>query len=142
MTKLTPHFTFEELTVTSKAEYIKYNQKVANSIYNDIYKLALFAEQVRAILGVPMTITSGFRYSELNDAVGGSPNSQHAKAEAIDFIPGKGMTIDEAFDILRKSKLVYGQIIKERSGAKEWVHISMGFKQQALVYGDGKYVNV
>ena len=139
MTKLTPHFTFEELTTTNNADFLAFNQKSAGIIREHIYKLALFAEQVRAILNVPMTITSGFRCPELNDSIGGSPTSQHTKAEAIDFIPGKGMTIDEAFDIIRHSKLVYGQLIKERSGNKQWVHVSMGYKQQALTYVDGSY---
>lgn len=139
MQKITPHFTFEELTTTNNTAFLQYNRKSAGIITEHIYKLALFAEQVRAIIGVPMTITSGFRCPELNDDIGGSPTSQHTKAEAIDFIPGKGMTIDEAFDIIRHSKLVYGQLIKERSGSSIWIHISMGYKQQALTYVNGTY---
>lgn len=139
---LTPHFTLEELTYTSNKNYAESNKKSAMFVFEHVYKLALFAEQVRVILNVPMTITSGFRCAGLNEAIGGSSTSQHVKAEAIDFIPGKGMTIDEAFDIIRKSNLVYGQLIKERSGSKQWIHVSMGYKQQALTYLDGKYQNI
>ena len=139
---LTPHFTLEELSYTSYKSFAEINIKSARMIFEHIYKLALFAEQVRAIIKVPMTITSGFRCGGLNEVLGGSDTSQHVKAEAIDFIPGKGMTIDEAFDIIRKSNLVYGQLIKEQSGSKQWIHVSMGYKQQALTYLDGKYQNI
>ena len=138
--KLTNHFSFEELTVTNySAEMLALNRKRATIIQDHIYKLALFAEQVRAILDVPMIITSGFRCTELNEAIGGSATSQHATAQAIDFVPGKFMTVEEAYDKLRKSRLVYGQLIIEHSKGKEWVHVSMGYKRENLKYNDGKY---
>lgn len=137
--KLTPHFNFDELVYTSNAELKELNRKRAVLIQDHIYKLALFAEQVRAILDVPMVITSAFRCQELNEAVGGSSTSQHANAQAIDFIPGKFMTIEEAYDKIRKSRLIYGQLIIEHSKGKEWIHISMGYKRENLKYNDGKY---
>lgn len=136
--KLTPHFTFLELINTSHKDLLAINKTSAEKIKEDIYKLALFAEQVRAILSVPMTITSGYRCKELNKAVGGSSTSQHTKAEAIDFIPSK-MTVSQAYDKLRTSCLVYGQLIIEHSGSKEWVHVSMGYKKENLKYNNGKY---
>ena len=138
--KLTTHFTFEELTTTNcSKELLELNRKRATLIQDYIYQLALFAEQVRAFLDVPMIITSGFRCEELNEAVGGSSTSQHAKAQAIDFIPGKFMTVEKAYDILKESKLIYGQLIIEHSKGKEWVHVSMGYKRENLKYNEGKY---
>ena len=135
---LTPNFNFSEMTYTSHKELLAINKTSAEKIKEDIYKLALFAEQVRAILCVPMTITSGYRCKELNKAVGGSYTSQHTKAEAIDFIPSK-MTVSQAYDKLCASCLVYGQLIIEHSGSKEWVHVSMGYKKENLNYNNGKY---
>lgn len=141
--KLTPHFTLEELTTTTVSkEMAEKNVRYAAIIPDQIFILALFAEQVRFILKVPMTITSGFRCEALNKAVGGSPTSQHTLAQAIDFLPGKGMGIDKAFDILKNSCLLYGQLIKERSGKSEWIHVSMGYKRENLKYIDGKYKKV
>ena len=141
--KLTPHFTFEELTNTNVSkEMLEKNKRYAAIIPDQIFILALFAEQVRFVLDVPMTITSGFRCEALNKAIGGSDNSQHMLAQAIDFLPGKGMSIDKAFDILKNSCLLYGQLIKERSGKSEWIHISMGYKRENLKYIDGKYKKV
>lgn len=135
---LTPNFNFSEMTYTSHKNLLAINKTSAEKIKEDIYKLALFAEQVRAILCVPMTITSGYRCKELNKAVGGSSTSQHTKAEAIDFIPSK-MTVSQAYDKLRISCLVYGQLIIEHSGSKEWIHVSMGYKKENLKYNNGKY---
>lgn len=141
--KLTPHFTLEELTTTTVSkEMAEKNARYAAIIPDQIFVLALFAEQVRYVLGVPMTITSAFRCEELNEKIGGSPTSQHTMAQAIDFLPGKGMSVDNAFEILKDSCLLYGQLIKERSGKKEWVHISMGYKRENLKYIDGKYQKV
>lgn len=135
--QLTKHFTFEELTVTSSPEWLQQlNRNVAPE--DDVYKLALFAEQVRAFLGRPMIITSGYRCTKLNKAVGGSASSQHLKAQAIDFVPSR-LTINEAYDLLQESQLVYGQLIIEHSKGKEWIHVSMGDKRENLVYIDGKY---
>lgn len=136
--QLTPHFSFEELTITTNNDYIKRNRDAAMLIPDKMYKLALFAEQVRAFLNVPMTITSAFRYADLNEAVGGSATSQHTSAQAIDFVP-KNMTVLQAYEMLRKSPLVYGQLIVEQSGKKQWVHVGMGYKRENLRYVNGKY---
>lgn len=134
---LTRHFKFSELTVTSSSERLqKLNRNVANE--EDIYKLALFAEQVRVFLNSPMIITSGYRCTVLNKNVGGSATSQHLKSQAIDFVP-RNMTIEEAYNLLQKSPLVYGQLIIEESKGKKWIHVSMGDKKENLIYVDGKY---
>ena len=138
--KLTKHFTKEELTCTSVSERLqKLNRDVAPE--EDVYKLACFAEQVRAFLGRPMIITSGYRCTELNKRVGGSASSQHLKAQAIDFVPSQ-MKLEDAFGLLMASQLVYGQLIIEHSKGKEWIHVSMGDKKENLVYIDGKYEKI
>jgi len=137
--ELTPHFTFEELTNTSvSAKMLALNREKGLSLKSELFVLALFAEQVRAFLKVPMIITSGYRCKELNKAIGGSETSQHIKVEAIDFIPRK-ISIEEAYDLLSKSLLLYGQLIIEKSKEKKWIHISMGYKKQNLSYVDGIY---
>lgn len=41
-------------------------------------------QPLRDIAGVPLSINSGYRCSELNATVGGVPTSQHVKGEAAD----------------------------------------------------------
>ena len=139
--KLSRYFTFEELTTTTHKALLKENRKEALDNFQLIEDLAFFAEQVRAILNVPMIITSGFRCDKLNEAVGGAKYSQHLFFRAIDFKP-KGMSIDEAFSRIKMSNLVYKQLIKEHSGDSEWVHVSMGYERENLIYKDGKYTKI
>jgi len=139
--QLTKHFQLEELATTSNRALASKNLKEAKANLTLMEDLALFAEQVRAFINVPMVITSGFRCEELNKAVGGVKTSQHMFFRAIDFIP-KGMDLDECFSRLKMSPLVYGQLIKEHSGSSEWIHVSMGDKKENLIYKDGKYTKV
>lgn len=139
--KITSHFTVEELSVTTYKEFKERNRTSALSFYSDLEALALFAEQVRAFIGVPMIISSGYRCYDLNQKVGGVPESQHLFFRAIDFVP-KGMTIDECFEKIRNSQLVYSQLIKEHSGKSVWIHVGMGDKRENLIYKNGKYRKV
>lgn len=139
--ELADHFNLDELAYTSNKEYKVQNIKEAKAHLTEMECLAFFAEQVRAILNVPMIITSGYRCDALNKAVGGAKNSQHRFFRAIDFLP-RYMSVDEAFSRISMSNLVYKQLIKERADGKEWVHVSMGCGRENLIYKDGKYTKL
>lgn len=68
---------------------------------NNIIELAqLYLDPLRAHIGLPVRITSGYRNRELNIAVGGSKTSSHMSGEAAD-IKVNGMSSAElllAFD--------------------------------------------
>lgn len=132
---ITPHFSFEELTNTNHEEFLKTNRDEAKLHPAEMWYLALFAEQIRAILDVPVRVTSGFRCAALNDAVGGSKTSQHTKFQALDIIP-MGMDIEDAYEELVGSDLIYGQLILEKG---TWIHISMGYKRENLICRKTKY---
>jgi hypothetical protein len=139
--ELTAHFSLEELCTTSNKAFASQNLKEAKENLPYMEYLALFAEQIRAFIKVPMIITSGYRCDVLNRAVGGSKSSQHRFFRAIDFIP-KGMDIEECFVKLKSSPLIYQQLIKEQSGDSVWVHVGMGDKRENLIYKDGKYIKI
>ena len=137
--KLTEHFTFEELTNTSHKEYLEKNRAYGRKNIVELKDHADFLEMVRDLLGCPLIVSSSVRCPELNKAVGGVKTSQHVKCEASDIIP-VGMSVPDAFEKIYNSNLLYDQLILERSGGKEWVHISyVGYinRKEALVY-DGK----
>lgn len=136
--QITQHFSLDELTTTNRVKYKDKNYKYGLQKITQMNILAHFAEQVRLIVNCPMKITSGIRCEELNAVVGGSKTSQHLKGEAIDFIPTK-IKIQTAFNKIRKSNLEFGQLIIEKSGKSEWIHISIGVKRQVLKYDNGKY---
>ena len=135
--QLTPHFTLEELSCTN-TQYKEENISSAKKIMGRMYQLAGFAERVREIIGKPLIINSGFRCVKLNNAVGGSLTSQHLYAEAID-IRVSGKVAREVFQIIAASDLKYEQLILEKVGNAQWVHVSIGSKKEKLMYANGKY---
>lgn len=83
--KLTQNFTLKELTKSDTA----IRRGISNEPnIDEIEKLKLLCETilqpVRDKFG-PVTVTSGYRSPELCQAIGSSVNSQHTKAEAVDF---------------------------------------------------------
>lgn len=138
---LTPHFTIEELAGTSVENYKKLNLEKAKGQMGKMYQLAGFAERIREIVGCPLIINSGYRCVELNNYLKGSLTSQHLLAEAID-IKIKGKTASELFQILVASDLKYDQIILEKVGYAQWVHVSIGSKKEKLKYDGKKYTRI
>lgn len=139
--QLTPHFSLFELAVTSKREFKQKNLDEAQKIMGRMYQLAGFAERVREIIGHPLIINSGYRCVALNNALKGSLTSQHLLAEAID-IRTNAKTPNEIFQILVASDLKYDQIILEKVGNAQWVHVSIGSKKEKLKYDGKKYTRL
>ena len=116
---LTPSFTLEELTHTDHREFdnVPNEDELAN-----LYRLADFLEQVKALLGgKPIIVNSAFRSAEVNRAVGSSDKSQHRRGCAADIrVPG--MTPDEVVKAIVSSDLPYDQVIREFD---RWTHVSI-----------------
>ena len=93
--QLTEHFSFEELTTTSHEELLESNMAIAEGYMKQLKYVAGTLGEIRAVLGVPLKVTSGFRSSQLNRLVGGSPTSGHTKGLCADFIPN-GVDVVEA----------------------------------------------
>ena len=112
--KLTDHFTWDEMTRTGHEDLFLTNKKEAKNFACAIYLTAMLMERVRAIVGSPIRVTSGFRGPTLNARVGGSERSKHMRGEACDFKPYNG-TIEEAFEKLatevREKRLHVGQLL-------------------------------
>ena len=138
---LTPHFSIEELCVTTNKDFKKKNLEEGQKQLGKMYMLAGFAERVREIVGAPMTITSGYRCPALNKAVGGATSSQHKVGEAIDF-KCKGLSNESIACKIASSDLKFQQLIIEHSGKSAWVHVSIGSKREVLRYKDGKYTKL
>lgn len=131
-TKLSPHFTLEEFTVSQTAARKGLNNTPSEDIVKVLTNTANQMEAVRKLLGVPIHINSGYRSPEVNKAVGGSKNSQHMTGEAVDFIaPGFG-NVSAIVERIKSSGLVFDQLIDEYGS---WVHISFSSKprKQMLV---------
>ena len=121
-TQLTDHFTFEELTRSDTAERLGIPNTLPVEVAENLTTLAENLEKVRAILGRPMRISSGFRSQELNAKIGGAQNSAHVQGLAADFTcPQFGTPVAICRALLRHADLLkWDQLIQEGS----WVHIA------------------
>ena len=83
-------------------------------------------EPLRQWVGGAIKITSMYRSQELNEAIGGSKNSQHSKGQAIDIDDIYGhKTNAEMFEYI-KDKLEFDTLIWEfgNEDNPDWLHIS------------------
>ncbi len=122
---MTEHFTFDELTSTSHSELLEANRESAKAFMKQLKYVAGTLEEIRAVLGVPLRVTSGFRNNALNKAVGGSATSGHTKGLCADFKP-LGMDTDTAFGIIIRDKIKIPSLkkaIMEKVGGGKWIHI-------------------
>ena len=119
MTKLTEHFTLEELTHTDHREFDNTPNEEEKA---NLTRLAAFLEEVKVVLGVkPIMVNSAFRCKQVNDAVGSKDSSQHRIGCAADIrVPN--MTPDEVVKAVIASGIGYDQIIREFD---RWTHISV-----------------
>lgn len=125
--RITPNFTWGELTGTGRAAMLDANRREAEPCKAAIVATAHMLQVVRERWG-PIKVNSGFRGPSLNAAVNGSKGSQHMKGEAVDFVP-LNASLGEVFDWIRvESKLPYGQVILEGASAANptWIHLSLG----------------
>ena len=115
------NFKISELTYSETANIYKINNMPDIKSLDNMLELICYCLQpIRDKLQKPMTITSGYRCSKVNNLVGGANNSQHAKGQAVDFIV-KVMTPTQVVDFIKKSGIEFDQLINEYN---KWTHIS------------------
>lgn len=130
--KLSPNFHLDEFTTSQTAQRQGIDNTPPADVLEKLKHTASQMELVRAFLGKPVLISSGYRSPALNKAVGGSNTSQHTKGEAVDFTsPGFGSP-RQIMDAIVKSGINYDQIALEYN---RWIHISFSTKnrKQALI---------
>ena len=122
--KITEHFSFYELTDSMRyPELVPQNRIDAMAYQKQLKYLAGAHEEIRAVLGVPLDMSSGYRNPKLNKAVGGSPTSGHTRALCGDSVPR--MDVKKAFDILLRNKdrlPSVKKVILESFGGAIWLH--------------------
>lgn len=146
MTKLSEHFTLEELTYSDTANAYK-----VSNMPTEIHKKTLkhtcdyFLEPLRALLNKHygkafIKITSGYRSKNVNNLLkkqGYNPSetSQHCLGEGVDMqiykvINGKNVAVPytEVYNLIKtwvkSGKISVDQCIQEKQGSMVWVHCS------------------
>lgn len=121
--QITENFSFYELTNTSHTVLLERNREYAEKLKDNLNILGILLQDIRDIIGKPMTISSGVRCPELNKKVGGTADSRHQRGLAAD-IQVSGMRAAEVFDAIRGAKLpLLQKAIIEGVKGKEWVHV-------------------
>lgn len=123
------YFTLEELIKSSTAR-----RKGIPNLPNGEQKENLIAlvdnvlDPLRKLWGQPIIVTSGFRCTKLNRAVGGVAKSQHTKGQAADIrtVENTTMANKRLFDVAMRSGLPFDQLIDEYG--YNWIHISYNTK--------------
>lgn len=123
--QLSPHFTLEELVRSDTAARLGIDNTPGPGALANLKDLAEKLERVRAILGAPMAISSGFRCLALNRAIGSRDTSAHVLGLAVDFTADKfGSPLAVAQRLAdRKAEIGFDQLIHEY---RKWVHL--GFR--------------
>lgn len=119
--RLTPNFSLEQLIYSDTALRAGIDNTPGAEIVRNLRRLAKGLEQVQALTGFSLDISSGYRCPELNRRVGGAKTSQHTLGLAADFTcPRFGSPVD-IIKAVRDAGIQFDQCILEYA---KWVHIS------------------
>lgn len=118
--QLSKNFSLAELVASQIATRKGIDNTPAPAIVTNLTRLATLLEQVRAVVGAPIAISSGYRSPALNKAVSGAANSAHVLGLAADISTAKLAPKALAL-LIRQSGIIFDQLIYEGT----WVHIGL-----------------
>ena len=129
MTKLSDHFSLEELIHSDTAVRLKLSNLPPTADLARLTATAQAMEAVRDLLGKPIKVSSGYRGAALNKAVGGAKSSAHCFGYAVDFrCDGFGSPYDVC-KAIAGSGIVFDQLIHEYG---RWTHISFDPRRRKM----------
>lgn len=127
--KLSKNFTLDELCTTS---YPTLQTKPTTQIVANLaYLCAAVLQPLRAALGEPVVINSGYRSEKLNKYVGGVTNSKHLIGFAADIRVKTDTHAQKMIEILKKIPAVDSCLV-ERKGATKWLHVQTSYNPRGL----------
>ena len=123
--RLTPHFTLGEMTRSGTAIRHQLDNTPPPEAVQRLRALCLgVLEPLRRRVG-RVLITSGYRSKRVNQAVGGTPASQHCLGEAADIYVSSREQAEKYARIIQR-ETDFDQLILEPRGErrKRWLHVS------------------
>jgi hypothetical protein len=124
--QLSPSFTLGEMIASAKAEELGIDN-TEGLTPERVENLRLWAVSVgqplRDYTGLPITILSGYRCPQLNEAVGGEPTSQHLTGDAADIVVGD-MPPLAVVRLIRSVPSLCAQVGQAISEFAKWTHLS------------------
>lgn len=128
--QLTTHFTLEEFYKSETAVRRGIINKPGPQPTVNLMRVAEGMEKVRALLGKPISISSGYRCLALNRAIGSRDDSAHVQGFAADFSCWNFGSPETIVHAIEQSDIKFDQLIMEGN----WVHISFAptMRQETL----------
>lgn len=123
----TKYFTLYELLHSSTARAKGLDNTPTFEVVDNLNRLVTaILDPVRAVMGIPITVNSGYRSIALNKAVGGVKDSQHTKGLAADLVCSDMKRLIAVI----KNNGKYDQLILEhvKGSSNYWVHVSVAPK--------------
>lgn len=118
--KLSPHFTYEELTRTS----VSYDNTPTKLCLVNLVRLCFhILEPAREIYGKPIYINSGYRDYLVNKHVGGVSGSAHTYGRAADLRVENSEQGRLLFNAIKDLPWV-DQLLFEHKGNSMWIHVA------------------
>ena len=122
--KLSKNFSLQEFQYSYTADSNGIDNTVPAYLYSNLKTLAERLQLIRDAINLPITISSGYRSPELNKLVGGAATSQHQLGLAADIVCS-GLSAQALYEVIVDLGISFDQLIIEKAGGKEWVHISV-----------------
>jgi hypothetical protein len=120
--RLSEHFTLAELMQSETAARRGIDNTPPPSALANLVRLAGTLEQVRALIGRPVLVTSGYRSPLVNELINGSTSSAHISGRAADIIAPAFGGPKSLARAIEASGIEYDQLILEFG---RWVHIAI-----------------
>ena len=127
MNKISDNITYAEAIHSNTAKRRSIDNTPSST---QVEKMQLTAskifEPLREWVGSPIKVSSFFRSAALNEAIGGSSNSQHCKGQAIDLDDVYGHKSNAEMYHWIKDNLNFDQLIWEfgTDVNPNWIHVS------------------
>jgi len=125
--QLSKNFSLQEMTKSQSGVRLGIDNTPNSEIIGNLSDLVTnILQPLRDFWNRPITVSSGYRSTELNKAVGGSPSSEHCKGYAAD-IEIVGVDNFTLFEYIKKN-MKFTQLILEfyEEGIQDsgWIHVS------------------
>ena len=117
---LSEHFTLEEMVASQIATRRRLDNRPGVQELANLRRVCATLEEVRALVGAPVMVSSGYRSKAVNQAAGGASNSAHMRGLAADInVPG--MDSKALAKLILASNIIFDQLIYEGT----WVHFGL-----------------
>lgn len=125
------YFKLGEFVSSSTAKMRGIDNTPSGDVISHLNELMSVLDDLRAYVGYPIRISSGYRCRELNRAVGGAVTSAHQYGWAADLqcpsLPFD-VFVNTVDDWLEMNNVRYDQVIRESNGRSKWLHFGLRAK--------------